>query len=470
MRIFESILTLLSLGLLWHAVWFRKRPVSLFQWSFLIGLFTVSVIHFLMEGGRWQMGPVYLSGILVLIVYLNRTFRPSIEQKKSRTVPILLSILLLPFSLIAAGLPCLFPVFGFEKPTGPYQVGTVTYTWSDPERNMASGQPRRLNVQIWYPANTEPSAQKTSYIPDLPVYAKALEKEYGVPAEIFHYLDQVQTHTYQEPSFTADLKEVPLVILSHGNMMGARFTNSFQAIELASHGYVVAAVEHPQIAFMSPYPDGSYVPLKDFFSRLSMEYETQNKASIPIIEEQTHDIEFALEQLKKLSGGSLEDSLADKIDFSKIGLIGHSFGGATVVNALYKNPEFKAGINMDGVLYGNEREGSIGQPVLFMSANFFAGEKDKPQETVAKEQALWKQALGKEGDWLDIERAGHLSFTDFPLYSPLLVWTSPDVEQNHQIVKQASLCFLDKHLKGHSTSSLEAIPDKYPGVRFQKGN
>jgi predicted dienelactone hydrolase len=83
-------------------------------------------------------------------------------------------------------------------------------------------------------------------------------------------------------------------------MMGACFTNSFQTIELASHGYVVAAVEHPQTALTAAYPDGSFVPFVDFFSKLSMEYEAQNVVSIPVIEEQTRDLEFALEQIKKL--------------------------------------------------------------------------------------------------------------------------------------------------------------------------
>lgn len=70
----------------------------------------------------------------------------------------------------------------------------------------------------------------------------------------------------------------------------------------------------------------------------------------------------------------------------------------------------------------------------------------------------------------DIERAGHLNFTDFPLYSPLLARISPDVKQNNRIVNEASLCFLDRHLKGNLNSSFETISNKYPGIHLQKGN
>ncbi|MCY9510405.1 hypothetical protein M5W68_16705 [Paenibacillus larvae] len=98
------------------------------------------------------------------------------------------------------------------------------------------------------------------------------------------------------------------------------------------------------------------------------------------------------------------------------------------------------------------------------------GPYDKPKEMLAKERDLWKQALGKEGYWLDIERAGHLNFTDFPPYSPLLARISPDVKQNNRIVNEASLCFLDRHLKGNLNSSCETISNKYPGIHLQKGN
>ncbi|KPD08234.1 hypothetical protein AM501_11125 [Aneurinibacillus migulanus] len=74
--------------------------------------------------------------------------------------------------------------------------------------------------------------------------------------------------------------------------------------------------------------------------------------------------------------------------------------------------------------------------------------------------------MGK-GYILDIEQAGHLSFTDIPLYSPIMKVISPDVKRNHRIINEATLCFMDRHLKGEKNSSCKLIPQHYSGTRIQ---
>ena len=57
---------------------------------------------------------------------------------------------------IAVALPMMVPVFGFPHPTGPYEIGTLTYHWVDASRSeVFAADPkerRQLMVQIWYPA------------------------------------------------------------------------------------------------------------------------------------------------------------------------------------------------------------------------------------------------------------------------------------------------------------------------------
>ncbi|KKO54161.1 alpha/beta hydrolase family protein [Paenibacillus sp. DMB20] len=326
MRLFEWIIALSSIGMLWHVIWSRKQLKG--SALKIFSMITCIVLHLIVEGGRWQMAPAYLLCAIVLLVYVIRTLRPSAVPGKGKLAKIALSTAAVPFTLLAIGLPVLFPVFALNQPSGPYPVGTITFEWTDETRESASGKPRKINVQIWYPAKITDSSEMAPYIDKLPILAKAMKEQFSTPEWMFNYLNLIQTNTYLKADF-ADVndKKLPVVFFSHSNLLGARFTNTFQTSELASHGYIVASIEHPRTAFTAAYSDGSYVAFEDFFSRLPMEFEVQNKASIPVIKDQVRDIEFALGQMKKLDHAA-DNPFAGKIDFLKIGLFGHSFGGA----------------------------------------------------------------------------------------------------------------------------------------------
>lgn len=469
MRIFESIVTVLSIFMLWHLIWSRKRPTGIWKWSLPALLLVFTGCHLVIEGGRLQMVFVYVIAVMVLLASLIRLLRPAALSKRKSLAAIIKSIFAIPLCLIAAGLPYLFPVFSLAHPTGPYKVGTVTYSWIDPSRRIESGTPRTINAQIWYPADIGASDQKAPYIENYPVFVHALKEQYGGRGMFFQYFDLIQTDAYKEAAFASGAKAVPLVFFSHGNMFGTRFSSSFQTIELASHGYVVVAVEHPETALVAVNPEGSFVPFKDSFSALPHDYAAHNKASTPIIDEQTRDIAFVLEQMKQLGEAGSAGPFAGRIDFSRLGIAGHSFGGATAIDVLYNYPEFKAGINMDGFLYGREHNKAVKQPVMFMSGGVQDG-SEVPAEMEQVALKRWKQALGNEGTVLQIEGAGHLNFTDFPLYSPLIAWVSPNVRQNHQIVNEATVRFFDRFLKGDPSSTWEALPRTYPGVSIGKAD
>jgi predicted esterase len=114
-------------------------------------------------------------------------------------------------------------------------------------------------------------------------------------------------------------------------------------------------VEHPGTALMSAYPDSSYEGYEGATSLSEMGYQAENEVTTPIIDEQTQDIRFALAQMKKIGSEGSDSPVASKIDFSKLGIIGHSQGGATAVNVLYEDADFKAAIDLDGYLYSKDR-------------------------------------------------------------------------------------------------------------------
>src|SRR5215212_1514839 len=92
----------------------------------------IAVAQVLVEGPRWQMLPAYALGALGLAI-----------------------------SLV---LPIMLPVFRFPHPSGPYEIGTLTYHWVDTDRpEVFTADPddhRELMVQIWYPAEEDPSSPR----------------------------------------------------------------------------------------------------------------------------------------------------------------------------------------------------------------------------------------------------------------------------------------------------------------------
>ena len=110
----------------------------------------------------------------------------------------------------------------------------------------------------------------------------------------------------------------PLVIYSHG-ATDSRFSAGFLATHLASHGYVVAAADHPG--------DNKIVEPGD-------QYDLA-----PLRETRPRDIRFVTD---RLLGGAARDGI--RFDADRIGLTGVSFGGWTTLMMLQEDDRFSAAV------------------------------------------------------------------------------------------------------------------------------
>ena len=136
MRIFE-IMMLVSNLMLWVVDRWVSRKVVGVASCLAIG---VALLHFIFEGYRWQMVPLY--GLTA--GYMLYLFVKARRHKERSKQPHLIRSFLLPFLLaVSAILPILLPVFKIDTPSGPYSVGTVTYHWIRcVKRGNIDGQPR----------------------------------------------------------------------------------------------------------------------------------------------------------------------------------------------------------------------------------------------------------------------------------------------------------------------------------------
>ena len=268
-----------------------------------------------------------------------------------------LNIFLAALMILSAGLSSCLPVFTTPRPTGFFEVGTRTFHFIDESRDEIftedKNDKRELMVQVWYPAqNTR--WKKISYL--LPkAILKGFAEEFEIPEPLIDYLKYVRSYSYEDCEIASSGSPYPFIILNHG-MGSSRLFHVTQAENLASHGYIVAAIDHTYSTAATLFPDGHTVY---FETTEEMEESYETRADIGKV--WTEDILFTIGQFEKINSGAIQSILEDKIDLDKTGVFGHSFGGAAAYDSCYDG-RIKAGIDLDGSLYGFKNQESLSKP------------------------------------------------------------------------------------------------------------
>ncbi len=384
-----------------------------------------------------------------------------------------------PFSL-------LMPLFHLQEPTGPYKVGTTTYDWTDmlrPEEKCNRVDAKReLMVQVWYPAENTENLKEAPYLKDTPEIIRGLEKYFFIKPFLLRRLKDVQSNSFINAKLSSKSDKYPVLIFSHG-MAGFRNQNTFQAEELASHGYIVVAVDHSYYAAATVFSDGrvaeSIISTDVKSNDFTLEFGDKNN------ETWVKDIQFVLDKLEEINNKGNDNLFSGRLDMEKIGLFGHSFGGATAAQLLLKDSRVKAGINMDGAFYGSViPETGIEKPFLLMLSEQYMmstdleklekklkmfgikGEKLKEYlELYAEYERRRKKAMAGGAYSLIIKKTTHLSYSDIQLYTPLMAIIHKQ-KKIHKVINDLSLTFFNKYLKEESTASLENVAHKYNNVEL----
>jgi len=208
----------------------------------------------------------------------------------------------------------------FPKPSGRFAVGTVDHVMVDPARTNLYRYTPRTNafmVTFWYPADppaagTLPArmwdqrwAADTNFIVRLAAFgATGADTQWALitPKLIGHYFRGVP--------LAAGTAKYPAVLYSHG-YHAARQSASQMAEELASHGYVVVAPDHPD-CWATEFPDGRYL-------------SGSSSGDVP---GRLKDMLFLLDELGRLNDG--DTLFAGRLDLDRIGVAGLSLGGMVV--------------------------------------------------------------------------------------------------------------------------------------------
>lgn len=184
---------------------------------------------------------------------------------------------------------------------GCFPVGVRTIELFDRDRD------RRFPCEAWYPASQEFAEQDLASgtrdyfnvaLVDTPRSQLAVRDAAGSPGTF------------------------PLVVFSHGSARGARRMATFVCTHLSSHGYVVAALDHSEV--VAPAVPRSGETKEEKLARAQA-----------LIANRVPDLRFLI--------GSLVNGIARfQIDPGRVGVVGYSLGGWTVLATAEVEPLIRA--------------------------------------------------------------------------------------------------------------------------------
>lgn len=342
------------------------------------------------------------------------------------------------------------------RPTGRYEAGVDTLhivDWDRPDPWVPSAGPRQLMVSMFYPARPRTG--------DLAPYMTLAEAQDFIQTRVpqgsgIQAQQLADTKTYAFTHALAMHGKFPLVVLSPG-FENPRSVMTSLATDLASHGYVVALVDHTYEDSGTTFPDGR-----------TLTCAICNGGPLPgqesITDSRAQDVSFVLDQL---TGRHPAWVRAGMIDPKRIGMAGHSLGGASTVSTMAADQRVHAGVNLDGTFLAPvPATGLGGRPFLMLGTQI--------DHNVGGSDTTWGQAWANLNGyklWLTLSGSVHSSFTDIPILATEAGITIPGEQipatRALQITREYVDAFFDQTLKGVPQPLLNGPSAANPEVSFQ---
>lgn len=381
MRSLEILLLLVNLPIALRFLFYRRTFPFWFDAVPLIS-FLVLLIHAGSEGARWSMAPAYLTtGLLFLSCML--------PIARSAPLPDPVRALLGSGSCVCLVIAFVWstalPVFTIPSASGDFRVGTTSHVLE-----RTTGRP--IQLRIWYP--TDEDKGTSPYLSGKSeAFSKALSEHFGVPAFLLGHFDLVKT----ESRIGADLSDVlpryPVIVHSHGGVLGFPEMHTALLQDLASRGYLVIGINHTGLSTFAVIDEAVVTSEGD---------EDEYAASTMVA-----DAEGALDWLEGLTPVNDQGWLADRVDLSRVAYVGHGTGGEAAYDACSQSFSFSAGVSIGANLAG--RVPLPNRPFLFFDSHGPAAAQADPLED-----------LEKDGYLVKVADSGAYSFTDAPLWSPMI--------------------------------------------------
>jgi len=313
-------------------------------------------------------------------------------------------ILLVAFMYVEHFLPTDLPT-----PIGSYRVGRTSYFFSDYVGTHASHASRELVVWIWYPARSQIDPTPADYFPAPWLDAANESWNWMMTHLITRDLAKVHVHSVLNAAIASKKGAYPVVVMRPG---GSALTLQYTALaeDLASHGYVVVGFDAPYRTQLVVLPNGEikHRPLQNDPEEVPLERVNR------LMMMWTEDVRFVLDRLEALNEQDDRGLLTRRLDLSRVGIFGHSFGGATALQVCHDDSRCKVGIDIDGMPFGSVVADGVKQPFMFLMGDHShdLGSESEGQQVARDLHAIYGRLPETKRVALMIEGGDHFSFAD----------------------------------------------------------
>jgi predicted dienelactone hydrolase len=394
---------------------------------------------------------------------------------------------------VVVGLMVLFALLSREHkteislpaPTGHFSVGRTMFTWVNragaDELAPSPGTKREVVVWIWYPAATPTSAAPAEYLPAPWRVAEAQRSGVLMAKFLTRDLSLVRTHSTADPDISPEQPCYPVVIMRAG---GGAFTTDFTTLaeDLTSHGYMVVGFDAPYRTSLVVFPDQRIVERAPANDPENLDADQANRLINRLLPMWTSDTKFVVSQLQQLnaadpSAPDASGKFAGRLDMQRLGMFGHSFGGAQALQFCHDDMRCKAGIDIDGAPYGSVVQEGLKQPFMFILSDHSHELSDPASGQIGANIHAIYGGLPDGRFLITIRGAHHFSFSDQALLKSRILmrvlttvagFGKLDAHRGLAITASYVHTFFDVYLKGAPATLLTSVSTRYPEVQYER--
>ena len=355
------------------------------------------------------------------------------------------------------------------NPPGKYNVTLTTGPLIDYARNdpyAATPTPRELMLSVFQPA-TCASTVPVLYMPNKTAEYQGpyLQNAFNVSANFSPLFLEARLPVCSDHSSSCSLlDDSPILLLSPGWGIPRLYYNIL-ASAIASEGFIVITIDHPEDANIITYPDGHAVYLNASTWNNGEPTESEHVRAA--------DASFIIDQLSNTTAiaGLLPQRGPRPFPTDRVGMMGHSLGGSSAIIAAGQDPRIRGAINWDGTIFGSLPPSGLSQPVLFM----MNAVTPIPPDWMAAWPLLKGQKL-----WVEVANTTHQTFLDVPTLLQAAGQNTPALASLLGTIAPAKMvrilaayatAWMNGAFAGKEGGPLLQKPSKFPEVStVKKGN
>lgn len=361
------------------------------------------------------------------------------------------------------------------RPAGPFRVGRTIVTWKDQSQHdqldPAPPSNRELVAWVWYPSRTR-SLATADYLPLR--WRDALARNGGVLMTDFLTRDlaKIRVHSVEDAPLAPDQRQYPVVLLLSGSgALAAGYTAL--AEDLASRGYIVVGLNAAYLTTAVVLPDGRVLYRAPEYNLDAMPESQAKLLAARLVNLWGADVGLAIDRLEVLDASDPSSRFAGHLDLQRLGIVGHSLGGAIAADFCHRDSRCKVGIDLDGRLFGPVITDGLSQPFMFIFEDVGRGAGPEVGQILAQVHSMYAQLPIGSRLGISIAGANHFTFSDQMLVKnpiPLMILrclgaiSGLSGARGLQITGSYVGTFFDVYLKGHSRAELDGLERKYPEV------